>query len=351
MPFLRTLYESPVFHCSLSPIWVLRASFPLALITPQRRCDARLSTGKAEVDGLCRNLGDRAVRCAADRCSRGVRTQLITPRKRVSGRNGAAGAVSVAFGELPGSDSPASDPSDVTKRMTEPPIMARSSTPARRASGSCTSAGFWACARRDAQNPTEEDAGVEAENVTASEATDPRGRLLAIERELGAEIFERGEVIRSLLLALVAGEHVLLLGPPGPPRATSPAPMATFVQEDWDENPYDQREGGATLTRASVKASYHGDIEGEGTVEYLMAYPGDDLASFAGLQRVVGRIGERSGSFVLRTNGTFENGAAKETWSVVPGSGTGDLRGLRGEGSLATADQERASVTLDYDFE
>ncbi len=56
---------------------------------------------------------------------------------------------------------------------------------------------------------------MEAENLTASEATDPRGKLLAIERELGAEIFERGEVIRSLLLALVAGEHVLLLGPPG----------------------------------------------------------------------------------------------------------------------------------------
>ena len=126
---------------------------------------------------------------------------------------------------------------------------------------------------------------------------------------------------------------------------------ATFVQKTWDENPYDGREGGATLTRASVTASYHGEIEGEGTVEYLMAYPGDDSASFTGLQRVVGRIGGRSGSFVLRTNGTFENGTAKESWSVVPGSGTEDLRGLRGEGSLVTLDHERASVTLDYDFE
>ena len=82
-----------------------------------------------------------------------------------------------------------------------------------------------------------------------------------------------------------------------------------------------------------------------------MAYPGDDSASFTGLQRVVGRIGDRSGSFVLRTNGTFENGTAKESWSVVPGSGTGDLRGLRGEGALASVDQEQASVTLDYHFE
>lgn len=125
---------------------------------------------------------------------------------------------------------------------------------------------------------------------------------------------------------------------------------ATFVQKTWDENPYDQGERGSTLTRASVTATYHGDIEGEGTLEYLMAYSGSDSASFTGLQRVVGRIGDRSGSFVLRTNGTFENGKAKETWSVVPGSGTDDLRGLRGEGSLVTLDHERASVTLDYDL-
>jgi hypothetical protein len=43
--------------------------------------------------------------------------------------------------------------------------------------------------------------------------------------------------------------------------------------------PYDQREGGRTLTCASVTVTYHGDIEGEGTLEYLMAYPGDDSAT------------------------------------------------------------------------
>ncbi|MDN5697917.1 MAG: DUF3224 domain-containing protein [Rubrobacter sp.] len=126
---------------------------------------------------------------------------------------------------------------------------------------------------------------------------------------------------------------------------------ATFVQKSWEENPYDRKEGESTLTRASVTASYHGDIEGEGTLEYLMAYPSNEYASFTGFQRVVGRIGDKSGSFVLRTNGTFENGEAKESWSVVPGSGTEDLRGLRGEGSLVRLDDTRASITLDYDLE
>src|SRR5215210_1910357 len=49
----------------------------------------------------------------------------------------------------------------------------------------------------------------------ATTTTDTREKLAAIEREFGAEVLEREEVVRSMILALIAGEHVLLLGPPG----------------------------------------------------------------------------------------------------------------------------------------
>ena len=49
----------------------------------------------------------------------------------------------------------------------------------------------------------------------AAITTEGREKLAAIERELGAEILEREEVVRSMILALIAGEHVLLLGAPG----------------------------------------------------------------------------------------------------------------------------------------
>ena len=125
----------------------------------------------------------------------------------------------------------------------------------------------------------------------------------------------------------------------------------TFEVKTWDEKPYDESGGGAKLTRARVTKSFHGDIEGEGTLEYLMAYRGDGSASFVGLERVVGQVGGRSGSFVLQHGGTFEGGTAKVTWLVVPGCGTGDLRGLRGEGGFASGHQQRYPMTLDYDFE
>lgn len=82
-----------------------------------------------------------------------------------------------------------------------------------------------------------------------------------------------------------------------------------------------------------------------------MVYSADGSACFIGLERVVGRVGERSGSFVLQHNGTFEGGTAKATWFVVPGSGTENLQGLRGEGGFASGHAQQYTITLDYDFE
>lgn len=120
--------------------------------------------------------------------------------------------------------------------------------------------------------------------------------------------------------------------------------------KSWDEHPYSEIDGGPKLARASVTQSFSGDIEGEGTLEYLMLYQGN-AASFSGLERVVGRIGERWGSFVLQHNGRFEGDTARSSLSVVPGSGTGDLRGLRGEGSYVWPHGQSGAITLDYDFE
>jgi hypothetical protein len=126
---------------------------------------------------------------------------------------------------------------------------------------------------------------------------------------------------------------------------------AAFAIASWDEKPYDEMEGGPKLTRASVVKAFTGDIEGEGKLEYLMVYRTGDSASFVGLERVKGRVGERSGSFVFLHRGTFEGTVAKDTWVVVPGSGTGDLRGLRGEVHFAAGHAASYAVTMDYHFE
>src|SRR5215470_13385353 len=103
---------------------------------------------------------------------------------------------------------------------------------------------------------------------------------------------------------------------------------AHFTIKSWDEKPYSEGQGQPKLTRASVIKAFTGDIEGEGRVEYLMMYRSDGTATFVGLERIDGRIGGRTGSFVLQRSGVFEGGQAKESYTVIAGSATGDLQGL-----------------------
>src|SRR2546421_2394166 len=123
---------------------------------------------------------------------------------------------------------------------------------------------------------------------------------------------------------------------------------ARFAITNWDEKPYDAGPDLPKLTRASVTKTLSGDIDGEGRVEYLMLYRGDGSATFVGLERIVGRIGGKTGTFVLQRTGTFQDGQAKESYTVVSGSATGDLQGLRGEGNSAVGHGMEHPFTLSY---
>ena len=125
---------------------------------------------------------------------------------------------------------------------------------------------------------------------------------------------------------------------------------ARFAIKSWDEKPYSEGQDLPRLTRATVTKTFTGDIEGEGQVEYLMMYRGDGSATFVGLERVVGRIGGKTGTFVLQRIGVFESGQAKESYSVVPGSATGELRGLQGDGSTAIGHGTEHPFALSYDM-
>jgi hypothetical protein len=129
------------------------------------------------------------------------------------------------------------------------------------------------------------------------------------------------------------------------------AAHARFAIKSWDEKPYSEGDDLPRLTRATVTKTFTGDVEGEGHVEYLMMYRADGSAAFVGLERIAGRIGGRSGSFVLQRAGVFEGGQAKESYSVIPDSGTGELRAIRGDGTSAVGHGSEHPFTLAYELE
>jgi hypothetical protein len=119
----------------------------------------------------------------------------------------------------------------------------------------------------------------------------------------------------------------------------------------YEPTPYDQPEEGPALVRIHVVEDFAGDIAGEGVATFLQVTRGEDEASFVGIERVTGSVGGRSGTFILQDQGTLKGSTVSGTWFVVPGSGTGELRGLRGEGGFTAELGQGADITLDYWFE
>jgi hypothetical protein len=120
----------------------------------------------------------------------------------------------------------------------------------------------------------------------------------------------------------------------------------------WDEIIYDEFDGGRKLTRATVKKRFAGgDFEGESALEYLMAYADDGSASFVGMERLEGCLGDRVGSFVLQHVGIFEGDIAQASVRVVEGSATGELEGMQGEGSFELGHAQEFTFNIDYGFE
>lgn len=112
----------------------------------------------------------------------------------------------------------------------------------------------------------------------------------------------------------------------------STSAKTTFTNTAWEEKTYNEIETGRKMTRVQAVFQYQGDLEGEGRVEFLMAYGPDGSGNFVGLEHIVGRIGSRTGSFVVQHTGTFDIHAVSTHWDFVPGLGTAGLEGLVGGG-------------------
>ncbi len=126
----------------------------------------------------------------------------------------------------------------------------------------------------------------------------------------------------------------------------------TFEIDSWDEKPYDEREG-ARLARAQVRKTFRGDVEGESTTELLLAYAQEGSAAYAGFERFVGRGHGRSGGFILHYSESGDREIAEQVaaLSVVPNSGTGELRGVRGTANVTVGTDGGHTFTVDYHFE
>ena len=131
----------------------------------------------------------------------------------------------------------------------------------------------------------------------------------------------------------------------------------TITGKTWDEERVGEVEGPHGVARATFTTEWKGEISGTSTCWLLISYVDGDpdqpetlVGPYAGYELVEATIGDRSGTFVLAATGDHRGGVAKTALTIVDGSGTGDLAGIRGSGSYA-ADAMEYSMELDYEVE
>jgi len=134
-------------------------------------------------------------------------------------------------------------------------------------------------------------------------------------------------------------------GQPARIRAESTITVQNSVAKPYDEI------AGAALVEVHLNETFSGDLEGESPVRALQLMRDDKSASLVSMQRFRGRLGRRQGTFVLQGSEIVERGKISATWFVVPGSGTGDFVGLRGEGGFEGEFGKGSKGTLDCWFE
>ena len=120
----------------------------------------------------------------------------------------------------------------------------------------------------------------------------------------------------------------------------------TYTPAKWDEKTIEIIEDHMKLTRVTAEFTFEGDIQGIAKVEYLMFYSWfdpEDLhkahAQYIGQIRVIGRLQQKLGSFVVNDVGSFIGGAANSELSIIAGSGTDELAGISGVGEYAARQQ------------
>ena len=122
---------------------------------------------------------------------------------------------------------------------------------------------------------------------------------------------------------------------------------AEITVRDAKAKPYDETVS-PMLMEIRLNETFTGDIDGESPVRALQVLRDDKSARMVSVQRFSGKLGGRRGTFVLQGEEIVENGKIRATWFVVPGSGTGDLSGLRGEGGFEGEFAKGSRGTLDY---
>ena len=102
------------------------------------------------------------------------------------------------------------------------------------------------------------------------------------------------------------------------------------------------------LGRFSIDKQIHGDLEATSKGEMFSGGdPKSGAAGYVAIEVVTGTVAGKHGSFALQQMATMDENGRKLSVVVVPGSGTGELKGIAGTFTIEIADGKH-SYRLEY---
>ncbi|MBP2322274.1 hypothetical protein JOF56_002659 [Kibdelosporangium banguiense] len=123
--------------------------------------------------------------------------------------------------------------------------------------------------------------------------------------------------------------------------------MNKFECTKWDELAYAEATDNAKIGDAKMTFAYTGVVEGEGKSAALLIYTADGSGTATGAELFTGRINGREGTVIFHTTNTFDAEGVTGTFTVVPGTGTGELAGAGGSGAY---EMKMGTMSTDYTF-
>ena len=122
-----------------------------------------------------------------------------------------------------------------------------------------------------------------------------------------------------------------------------------FQVTAWDEENKDETTENPTLSRIKIKKSFDGEeFKGESVGELLMCASADGAAGYTVMDRFFVEIENQTGSFVAVHGGMTDE--MKASGKIVPGSGTGGLKGISGTLEFKSEESGK-TIIFDYSFE
>jgi len=105
---------------------------------------------------------------------------------------------------------------------------------------------------------------------------------------------------------------------------------------------------GDGISRMLLEKQYHGELDGTSKGQMLTTGSSKSSGVYVAIETFTGTLQGKTGGFSLHHTGVMTKSTPQLTISVVPDSGTGELKGISGAMNITIAPDGKHSYNFEY---